>query len=127
MKTKRWLFFLIASIFPFLLKAQGNLQFNQVLLLSTTASSNTLLGTVPSGKVWKVEGFGTNATSYNSCGFSLDGVNTFIRTGGIDIYNGSYTYVVDVDNVWIPAGTPVWAMACTYNRWISVIEFNVVP
>jgi hypothetical protein len=107
--------------------SQGNLQYNQTLLLSTSQSSNTLLGTVPTGKVWKLEGYGTSATSYYSCGFSFDGVNTFIRSGGVDNYNTGITYVVDNDNIWLPAGTPVWALSCSYHRWLSVIEFNVVP
>ncbi len=107
--------------------AQGNLQFNQTLLLSTTQTSNTLLGTVPTGKVWKIEGFGTTATSYNSCGFSFDGVNTFVRAGGVDNYSSGITYFVDNDNIWLPAGTPVWALYCSYHRWLSIIEFNVVP
>jgi hypothetical protein len=107
--------------------AQGNLQYNQAILLSTSQSSNTLLGTVPTGKVWKVEGFGTSATSYYSCGFSFDGINTFVRAGGVDNYSSGITYSVDNDNIWLPSGTPVWALSCNYHRWLSVIEFNVVP
>jgi hypothetical protein len=49
------------------LKAQGNLQFNQTLLLSTTQASNVLLGTVPAGKVWKVEGFGSGNSGASEC------------------------------------------------------------
>jgi hypothetical protein len=104
-----------------------NLQFSQVLLLSTNQASNVLLGTVPAGKVWKIEGFGTTAESYYKCGFSFNGSSVFFYTGGVDNYNAGITYNADNESVWLPAGTPVWAMACSYHRWLSIIEFNIVP
>lgn len=107
--------------------AQGNLQYNQTLLLSTTNSANTLMGTVPAGKVWKIEAFGTSADGYNECRFSFDGTNVAFRAGSVYIYNASYTYAGESKNIWIPAGTNIYAMSCSYYRWVSVVEFNIVP
>ena len=42
--------------------AQGNLQFNQVLLLNATAN-NTAQWTVPVGKTWKIETMGSYSST----------------------------------------------------------------
>ena len=113
-----------------MLFAQGNLQFNQVLLLSTNQNSNVLLGTVPAGKTWKIEGYGTNLTSYYNCDFSFNGVNPAFRAGSTDSYSSAYTYVSSTEQFWLPAGTPLHAFACngtTGYRWVSIIEFNIIP
>jgi hypothetical protein len=122
------LFIAIAFLFLGANIYSQNLQFSQVLLLSTAQTgSNILLGTVPAGKVWKIEAFGTTADYYYRCGFSFNGTNAFISTGGVDNYSAGYTYNVDNESVWLPAGTPVWALSCNYHRWLSIIEFNIVP
>jgi len=54
---KRVLFSLILFFVAFLVNAQGNLQFNQVKLVTT-------LETVPAGKVWKVESALTGEERY---------------------------------------------------------------
>ena len=113
-----------------MLFAQGNLQFNQVLLLSTNQNSNVLLGTVPAGKTWKIEGYGTNLTSYYNCDFSFNGVNPAFRAGSTDSYSSGYTYVSSTQQFWLPTGTPLHAFACngtTGYRWVSIIEFNIIP
>jgi hypothetical protein len=107
--------------------SQGNLQYNQTLLLSTTNSGSVLLGTVPAGKVWKIEGFGTSADGYNECRFSFDGNNVAFRAGSVYIYNSAYTYAGETKNIWIPAGTPLHALSCASYRWVSIVEFNIVP
>lgn len=110
--------------------SQGNLQFNQVLLLSTNQNSNVLLGTVPAGKTWKIEGYGTNLTSYYSCDFSFNGANPAFRAGTTDNTSAAYTYVSSTQQFWLPAGTPLHAFACsggTGYRWVSIIEFNIIP
>ena len=60
---KKCLLFLVVISFGQYLKAQGNLQFNQVKLVTT-------LETVPAGKAWKVESVIYNiaptATGYQS-------------------------------------------------------------
>jgi len=126
----RNLFLLVSILFNFVLFAQGNLQFNQVLLLSTNQNSNVLLGTVPAGKTWKIEGYGTNLTSYYNCDFSFNGVNPAFRAGSTDSYSSAYTYVSSTQQFWLPAGTPLHAFACngtTGYRWVSIIEFNIIP
>lgn len=126
----RNLFLLVSVLFNFVLFAQGNLQFNQVLLLSTNQNSNVLLGTVPAGKTWKIEGYGTNLTSYYNCDFSFNGVNPAFRAGSTDSYSSAYTYVSSTQQFWLPTGTPLHAFACngtTGYRWVSIIEFNIIP
>ncbi len=108
--------------------AQGSLQFNQAIVLSTTNNNSILLGTVPANKVWKLVGYGTSADGYTACNFSLDGSNVWIRTGGVYHGGSNYRYMVETANLWLPAGSTVYALACSgYNRWINVIEFNIVP
>lgn len=108
-------------------KAQGNLQFNQALLLSATQNTNVLLGTVPAGKVWKIEGFGTEVSGSNECNFSFNGSNVAFRAGSVYIYGGSYTYAGSTDHFWIPAGTTLYSLGCNGYRWVSVMEFNIIP
>ena len=126
----RNLFLLVSVLFNFVLFSQGNLQFNQVLLLSTNQNSSILLGTVPAGKTWKIEGYGTNLTSYYNCDFSFNGVNAAFRAGSTDSYSSAYTYVSSTQQFWLPAGTPLHAFACNGTagyRWVSIIEFNIIP
>ena len=82
--------------------AQGNLQFNQVLLLSTSQNTTVLLGTVPAGKTWKIEGFGTELQGNNECNFSFNGSNVAFRSGSAFIYSGSYAYVGSTDHFGYP-------------------------
>ncbi len=66
-------FFFLAICFYFnSLSAQGTLQFNQVLLLQTSQSGSVLLGTVPAGKVWKIEAAGGVPQNFCRCRFSFD-------------------------------------------------------
>jgi hypothetical protein len=110
------------------LHGQGNLQFNQVLFLETAQASNVLLGTVPANKVWKITAAGTTASSYFNCGFSFNGQNqTALVVGNIYHYNDSHSNRSSIDNIWLPAGTPVNALNCGYYRWLSIIEFNILP
>lgn len=127
---KRLYIFIITIFLTTVAFSQGNLQFNQVLLLSTNQNSNVLLGTVPAGKTWKIEGYGTNLTSYYNCDFSFNGVETAFRAGTTSIYQNSYAYVSSTEQFWLPAGTPLHAIACnggTGYRWVSIIEFNIIP
>ena len=124
------LLLIVSILFNYVVFAQGNLQFNQVLLLSTSQNSSILLGTVPAGKTWKIEGYGTNLTSYYNCDFSFNGVNPAFRAGSTDSYSAAYTYVSSTQQFWLPAGTPLHAFACNGTsgyRWVSIIEFNIIP
>lgn len=119
-------------------KSQGNLQFNQAKLVTTVE-------TVPAGKVWKVE----NATYNGGAIFCLSTgpstVNCGSSLGGIGVYgymsfniNGQATYIYGTNAngyggysaplpfpFWLPAGATL--AAGTNVRYLSVIEFNVVP
>ena len=108
--------------------AQGNLQFNQALLLSTNQASNELLGTVPVGKVWKVEGFGSGNSGASECGWSFDGTNAAFRSGNVYLGGSAYQSSNSTSTFWLPAGTTVYSLNCASNyRWMSVIEFNILP
>jgi hypothetical protein len=118
------------------LKAQGNLQFNQVKLVTT-------LETVAAGKVWKVEsviyniaptatgyqsGAGScNSTSYESTAIEVAGVPTKVGQGTqpASYSNLVYTHSYTILPLWLPAGTSLSGGTCL-NK-VSVIEFNVIP
>jgi len=46
--------------------SQGNLQFNQVITYTGTFQGNLSLGTVPNGKVWKIEARLTDINQINT-------------------------------------------------------------
>ena len=116
--------------------AQGNLQFNQVKLVTT-------LETVPAGKVWKVESViyniastatgyqtgagGCNSTSYESTAIEVAGVPTKVGQGTqpASYSNLVYTHSYTILPLWLPAGTSLSGGTCV-NK-ISVIEFNIIP
>ena len=124
---KTFLFVLVLFLFGSF-NAQGNLQFNQALLLSTNQASNVLLGTVPVGKVWKVEGFGSGNSGASECGWSFDGTNVAFRSGNVYLGGSAYQTSNSTSTFWLPAGTTVYSLNCASNyRWISIIEFNIVP
>lgn len=128
-----------------LTSAQGTLQFNQVLLVSNVQQ------TVPAGKIWKVESVMPQSSlirvsdSYYytpSPGQASDfvivvnGYNVFVGkvTAGVTCgYTGgsSSTSAVFIGvnealfPMWLPAGTTL--QASNNVRYISVIEFNIVP
>lgn len=128
--TKNLLTALIVSSFLIYssqnIKAQGTLQFNQVLLLSSTAISNFTLGTVPANKVWKVESFGGAAGNTiqgylngNDAGYLY---SRYFSTGAIRQESFKLP-------VWLPAGTQLGFNnnAAGQFIWFSIIEFNIVP
>ena len=124
---KTFLFVLVLFLFGSFY-AQGNLQFNQALLLSTNQASNVLLGTVPVGKVWKVEGFGSGNSGASECGWSFDGTNVAFRSGNVYLGGSAYQSSNSTSTFWLPAGTTVYSLNCASNyRWMSVIEFNILP
>jgi hypothetical protein len=114
------------------LYAQGNLQFNQVKLITTSQ-------TVPVGKLWKVESVQYNGGAtfaINTAGpvpvvgtmaITVNGATLYVNT----VYtSGSYAYPTVLSNgssfpMWLPAGTTL--AASTNCAFVNVIEFNVVP
>jgi len=132
----------VLFVFSFLLLgftsffAQGNLQFNQVKLV-------TALETVPAGKVWKIESViytisstssGAQSTSggcsqvyYESTAIEIAGTPTKVGQGtqAASVSSLSYTHSYTILPIWIPAGTTLSGGVCL-NK-ISVIEFNIIP
>ena len=94
--------------------AQGNLQFNQVLIVDATPLGTPV--TVPAGKVWKIESVGLSS---NSAYFQINwgGINYFVLNN-----SGNYANLP----FWLPSGASV-SFVGSVNGKVSVIEFNVVP
>ncbi len=129
--------------------AQGNLQFNRVLLLGTAVE------TVPPLKVWKVEAavikpitqcmtIATGCTLWSSftyAGLYINGImygnysapatsftSNLCSTGAANatpVPCLPHGPAITVFPVWLPAGATVAATSA--NSVVSIIEFNIVP
>ena len=108
-------------------KAQGNLQFNQVKLVSA-------IETVPAGKVWKVTNY--LPTPNGNYQFAQIGLAEYlININGVAVnlgrrayYNTSYGLMDEVrhtGDIWLAAGTTLSVFQNIAH--LSVIEFNIVP
>lgn len=118
----------IASLFCLVsIVAQGNLQFNQVLLLSSS-TNNLSQWTVPQGKTWKIEAIGGNQ-SYISVYLNNQYAFEYHGGGGSSGANIAYLRHSSSSPVWLPAGTVLGHSGNYTNnfRWFSIIEFNIVP
>jgi hypothetical protein len=119
---------------------QGNLQFNQVKLIS-------IQETVPAGKVWRVDGatflggspicIGSGANT--ACGqiavanysyfadmtYYINGLTDYIYTiAGTSNLNVT-TPALNPFPLWLPSGTSL--AAGTNMRFLSIVEFNIIP
>lgn len=125
-------FFLFALLIFGPLKAQGNLQFNQVVTVSATSL------TVPAGKVWKVESYTESEVTFNS-NYSSGCVNSNYHRPLV-INNNNYYFFGNMATAssganYITTGNklPIWLKPGDQIRTVcssdfaSVIEFNVVP
>jgi len=110
----------------FSVNSQGNLQFNQVLLVSTVQ-------TVPVGKVWKIESvtysgglpfLGASSASATADQIKINSINQVVRSLSSQ-YNGGMTVWEQTFPIWLPSGTTLEVSTGVNN--ISVIEFNIVP
>lgn len=119
-------------------KAQGNLQFNRAILVSSPQ-------TVPTGKVWKVESAlianpvhppvaASTHINANSAVITVNGNAVYVfstywaqGTAGYHYDRGPNidTHVQTVFPFWLPAGNSVGASSNVH--YVSVIEFNIVP
>ncbi len=121
-----WLF-----VFGFMgVKAQGTLQFNQVLTLESSVSSCLICWTVPAGKVWKIESASSNSDSP---------ISLYVNNRALGDLTG-YAFSTTSTSYW---GTrwgvkfPFWLQAnaslgfsgagSSRNTTFFVIEFNVIP
>ena len=126
-------------------KAQGDLQFNQVLTYQGNVAYNVgpnsnaygegSQWTVPSNKVWKIEN--KSRTPNGLLRFSING---YLQS---DLYERSaYPYYnsVAVDNspIWLKANDVIkfivsgssgngWGFTGSESYFISIIEYNIVP
>ncbi len=127
-------FIIFISYHPY--KAQGNLQFNQVITLTGTltvnnGAINAQFYTVPSGKVWKIEHVGGstsltgNGTQY---GLTINNATTISYWG-----SSTSNYHKEICPIWLKASDSLsfyWSQynssqSCSYV--ISILEFNVIP
>lgn len=121
-------------------KAQGNLQFSQIKMIST-------LDTVPNGKVWKVESivYSQSIPNYNGNSInqdeiiSINGQNVSVRSSrymsGTNWFSGPYGWMnhpvaefITWEQklpMWLPAGTTINVGAGV--QYINAIEYNIVP
>ena len=120
-------------LFTFLLLnkvySQGNLQFNQVKLVSA-------IETVPAGKVWKVTNFlptpngNYQAISQPGLAEYLININgVAVNLGRRAFLNNNYSFqmaeVRHTGDIWLAAGTTLSVFQNIAH--LSVIEFNIVP
>lgn len=134
---KKCLLFLVVISLGQCVIAQGNLQFNQVKLV-------TAIETVPVGKVWKIEsviyhigqtssgvqstnGGCNNSAYYESTAIEIAGTPTKVGQGtqAASYSSLSYTHSYTILPLWLPSGTTLSGGTCL-NK-ISVIEFNIIP
>ena len=124
---KVYLLFFALIFFGAHSKAQGNLQFNQVLHLEITCCTASAF-TVPVGKVWKIEG----AMAYNN---SYPTRITAVNGNPMEAYLTGYTYlnygILPIPlPYWLPANTQVsfnTGSGVGQKGYVSIIEFNVIP
>ena len=108
-------------------KAQGNLQFNQVLHLEITCCTASTF-TVPVGKVWKIEGSMAYSNNYPTRITAING-------NPMEAYLTGYTYlnygILPITlPYWLPANTQVsfnTGNTIGQKGYVSIIEFNVIP
>jgi hypothetical protein len=123
---------------------QGNLQFNQVKIISNIDPPQT----VPAGKVWKIEsvfsdaasdtypvdGSGSTQNFFASCGmgaFYFHYYGRYLAINSIPVSFGIHSAGEQMTNlpIWVPAGATICTCTSpTYcARGYSAIEFNIVP
>ena len=128
---KIYFYFFAIFLLPLTAHSQGNLQFNQIVIVSSVNQ------TVPAGKVWKLESYQqeyvsiTNNFPAPSCvtldrqrPYYIDNIyyyNIELAGGGSTIYN------VAKNNfpIWLKASQTV-RTSCS-GDFISIIEFNIIP
>ncbi len=140
----RLIFLIFLIIFVGCSHAQGNLQFNQVKIISNTDPPHT----VPAGKVWKIEsvfsdagadtyavdGSGSTQSYFTACGaasFYYHYYGRYLAINSIPISFGIHSAGNQMTNlpIWVPAGSTICTCTSpTYcARGYSVIEFNLIP
>jgi hypothetical protein len=102
-------------------RAQGNLQFNQVILVDL-ASGGAYNIIVPPGKVWKIE----SSMNYNGSSGAVGLRNAAVQA--IGILGSSSSNAASTYPFWLPSGfTGSFLNVSAGRSCVSIIEFNVVP
>jgi hypothetical protein len=125
---KNVLLIVLLFIIHLSIKAQGNLEYNRVVLVTLSGlyyQPVDTIFTIPTGKVWKIESAMAGNIEYP--GFThmlyLNGKMFFAS-------NSSYGGIFPI---WLPAGTYTLSAICAQgasnytNGSISAIEYNEVP
>lgn len=110
----------------------NTLVFNQVITFGGNTTVNPcVLGTVPSGKVWKIE----NMAGYKSGGympdyvFNINGTDTY-NFYALSMTNYYYPNKMPAGPVWLKAGDQVKLLNASVSYpvyyFVSIIEFNIV-
>jgi hypothetical protein len=134
---KKEFVFIFASLLTYVsISGQGNLQFNQIVIVSNTFQ------TVPQGKVWKIESYlqqqvtVTNQFSEGCSGpdiswrlrpFYIDNIPYYSMTG-VGYGAGNETFRVAPLNpfpIWLGANQVVHTTC--QGDILSIVEFNIIP
>lgn len=132
----RFSLFIISIALFSLFKAQGNLQFNQVVTFTGTGSGSFSYSsptwTVPAGKVWKVESASPNVA--NAPVTRAININAGSSWGSFALMTASQETTISPFPIWLKAGDQVQLQAAgnccsttSFSYAISILEFNVVP
>lgn len=102
-------------------KAQGNLQFNQVINMAFTGANTTPV-TVPAGKVWKIESCMLNTPSNNYAYMLYNGVYYNMRQQQTSAHIVNFPF-------WLSSGTSVTfgGNGGGTGGLLSILEFNIIP
>ena len=121
-------------ILPAFLKAQGNLQFNQVLTYQGELNGSVLISpsyVVPVGKVWKIEYLTDtryNVTnSVNFIGPLINGVHLVVTASSLPIWLKAGDSLQYKGGYYANNGSEDPAYKALRSYCISIIEYNVVP
>jgi hypothetical protein len=123
---KKTLLTTLLLFFGFTIFAQvgTDLEFNQIINARTSNNTAVTIGTVPSGKIWKVVGFTfTGDAAGDVCQIREQNFSYFLRsisTGGI-IYEAQLPiFFKENETLTLHTSAATWVT-------VSIIEFTVLP
>lgn len=115
---KQIIILLFLFAFTSAVKAQSNLQFNQVVLLTFDSNTSPYLSqlyTVPAGKTWKIENAGCSSS------IAIQELNGLRVSHTINSGNSPDNFPI-----WLPAGTTMkFYNGGSYGCFVSILEFSV--
>jgi hypothetical protein len=129
---KKLVYILFLNLFCLTGYSQYNLQFNQVVTLNGVGigCQNTSVGSVPTGKVWKLEAW----TNSNEVAIYFNGTiyNNHYLAGWGNSNGQQFQLSSNLNPIWLKAGDNISVTISNQfcqNRsyFFSIIEFNLVP